>query len=76
MKDGGGLVKPGGSGGHVVKPGGRVVKPEGRVAKPGGRVVKPGGQVVKSGKRDLRVKLDFNRKSGGDPRDRYVLSTF
>ena len=60
MKDGGGLVKPGGSGGRVVKPGGRVVKSG-----------FAGGQVVKSGSSgDLRFKLDFNRKSGGDPGDK------
>ena len=57
------VVKPGGTGGRVVKSGGT-----------GGRVVKPGGQVIKSGSLDdLRVKLDFNRKSGGDPGDKYVL---
>ena len=73
------MVKP--TGGRVVKPtegrsvkyggtGGRVVKP----GSTGGRVVKPGGQVIKSGSLDdLRVKLDFNRKSGGDPSDKYVL---
>ena len=78
LKDGGRVVKP--TGGRVVKPtegrsvkyggtGGRVVKPGGT----GGRVVKPGGtrgQVVKSGRDDLRVKLNLNRKSGGDPRDK------
>ena len=79
------MVKPGGTGGRVVKPGGiggRVVKPGGtggRVVKSGGtggRVVKPGGQVVKSGRSDLRdFLLDYNRKSKGDPGDKYVLIT-
>ena len=80
MKDGGGLVKsggredkPGGTGGHVAKPGVRGVKPGGtgaHVAKPGVRGVNPGGRVVKPGRVDLRVKLDLNRKSGGDPGDK------
>lgn len=65
VKDGGRVDKP--TGGRVVKPGGtgaRVAKSGGT----GGRVVKP--QVFKSGKGDLRVKLDLNRKSGGDRSDK------
>ena len=51
-----------------MKDGGRGVKSGGT----GGREVKPGGtsgRVVKPGG-DLRVKLDFNRKSRGDPSDK------
>ena len=68
------MVKPGGHvdnpRGQVAKPGVRRVNPGGQVVKPGVRGVKSGGQVVKPGKGDLRVKLDLNRKYGGDPGDK------